>query len=100
MKTLILLIGLAIIAGVVSFTVIDYRMQYVNDQEQAAAMTKAKEDNAMTSQLNVARADRGVLVEKHNALRAECLKGADAYAKLSLATRKLMAAPICGEDVK
>lgn len=92
-----LLISLLVVAGIAGYLVTKHRGEYLRGLEISTADQRAKADKVQADKLNVVTTERDNIAKDNARLRSECLKGAAAYAKLPLSTRKLIGGINCGE---
>lgn len=88
---------LFVIAGAVTFAVLNHRNQYVSIQTASQRSEEAKKAEAIEERMTVLETENANLKKDNQFLRDNCLRGAAAFSRLSLANQRANGTINCGE---
>lgn len=97
MKNFLILLAIGLIGAVVAFAAIEHRMGYVRSLEVTTAKQREAAETERAKELNVLRTENENIKKDNQFLRANCLKGATAYSRLSLTVQRQVGTIDCGE---
>lgn len=83
--------------GLLAYTASQHYDNYVSAKRAEAASAEAKAEADRNAVLTVLKTENANLKKDNEFLRANCLKGATAFSKLSLTNQKAIGAIDCGE---